>query len=451
MTKKKISIQDITPPQRHRSIQDISMADVGREVLGEEKPKRKTTSHHEHTTHKAVELPEDINYSDFHPEYISHSNKPRWGMVGLWVLIIIACIGAFVFISSFFHSATVDIKIKEVTTDIDTSVSLIRKGETGVLPFEIVSLGKEVGEFVPTKGEKEVSVKSTGRVVIYNKNTLSQKLLSKTRLEASNGKIYRLSTTVTIAGAKKSGSSLIPGSLEVTAVADAPGSEYNSSLTDFTFPGFKNTAKYETVYARSKTQFTGGESGIVKIAEVEDLSKAQSSIKESLEKQLISGANQQIPNSFILLPGVYSIQFASSTQETKDNTLTLRQKAEFVGVLVDTKKISTFLAKKAIPGYSGEDIFVDNIKDLTFEYATSSYPINVNTESLSLKIKGKPHFIYGYEAERLKADLAGLSKESFATVIATYGAIEKGNSKIEPFWRSRFPTDLIKITINEEK
>ena len=368
-------------------------------------------------------------------------------MVGVWLLVISAVVGCFIFVSSFFHSAVVDIKIKEITSDVDTSVNMTRKDEAGIIPFEIISLSKEVGELVPTKGEKQVSVKATGRVIIYNNNTTSQKLLAQTRLESSNGKIYRLTATVTVAGVKKG----VPGSLEVTATADAPGVEYNSDLTDLTFPGFKGTAKYQTVYARSKTSFANGLLGMVKVAEDEDILKAQSLVKDSLDKQLLSGANQQIPSSFVLLPDVHSIHYSSSTQETKDSTLTLKQKADFVGVLVDSKKLSAFLAKKAIPGYAGEDIIVDNIKDLSFEYSASSTNLNVNTNTLSLKIKGKPHFIYGYNADKLKADLAGISRETFATVIATYGAIEKGNSKIEPFWRSRFPTELNKITINEEK
>jgi hypothetical protein len=446
MVKKKISIRDITIPEHHRSIQDISMADVGREENGEIKSKKKAVG--QRPSVKKVVLPEDdVSHFDFHSEYITHHHKPRWGMVSMWFLAIIILIGGFIFASSFFHSARVDIKIKEAISEVDTSVNMVRKDDTGVLPFEIVSLSKEVSESVPAKGEKQVSVKATGRIIIYNKNTTSQKLLAQTRLETPSGKIYKLTSTVTVAGAKKT----VPGSLEVTATADAPGAEYNSDLVDLAFVGFKGTAKYETVYARSKTPFTGGILGTIKVAENEDLIKAQDSIKNSLTKQLISGAGQQIPNSFVLLPDVYSIHYSSSTQVTKDDVLSLKQKADFVGVLVDVKKISMFLAKKSIPGYSGEDITVSNLSDLSFEFASSSNALNVNTDSITLNIKGKPHFIYGYDAEKLRGDLAGISRESFATVIATYGAIEKGDSKILPFWRSKFPTDTSKITINEEK
>ena len=446
---KKNSMQDIRPRQHRRSIQDISIADVGREELHGKKTKSKKVIRIETDEYTPINLKDN-----FVPpaEYFSHShNKPRWGMVTVWFFAIIILFGAGVFVSSFFHSAKVDIKIKEAVAEVNTTLNLSKKDTSNNVPFEIMSLSKEVSEAVPTNGEKQVSNKAMGRVVIYNKNTSSQKLIAQTRLQAPNGKIYRLDTTVTIAGAKKSGASLVPGSLEVNAVADSAGPEYNSSLVDLTFPAFKDTAKYKTVYAMSKTPFVGGSSGLVKIAKKEDLDSVGVKIKNELQKQLLSNLDQQVPDSFVLLPNIYNINFATTTQETKDNALLLKQKAEMVGVLVDSKKLSNFLAKNSVPGYSGEDIFVDNLKELTYEYSTSTLNLNVNTNNLTLKISGKPHFVYGYDGQKLKSDLVGISRDSFASIIATYPGIERGNSTIEPFWRSKFPTDLAKITINEEK
>jgi hypothetical protein len=77
--------------------------------------------------------------------------------------------------------------------------------------------------------------------------------------------------------------------------------------------------------------------------------------------------------------------------------------------------------------------------------------LTADTTQLSVKIEGKPHFIYTYDSSKLSKDLVGMSRESFPTVLATYPGLEKGSIEIKPFWRSRFPTDSGKITINEEK
>jgi len=54
-----------------------------------------------------------------------------------------------------------------------------------------------------------------------------------------------------------------------------------------------------------------------------------------------------------------------------------------------------------------------------------------------------------YDQEKLKSDLAGMSRDSFPTVLATYVGIEKGNAEIKPFWRNHFPSDVNKISINQ--
>lgn len=446
---KKNSIQDITP-QHHRSIQDISMADVGREDSSKHSTKKAISS--KGTSHKRVEIDSNTptasrgDYFNLNSRNSLYVNKPRFLVVGLLFFGILSLIASFVFVFSFFHSAIIYLNAKELIQNIDNTLAMDRADNSSGLPFEIVSLSDEAREFVPSNGEKTVSTKSTGKVLIYNKNTTAQKLVAQTRFETQSGKIYRLTTSVVVPPAKKT----LPGSIEANIVADAPGPEYNSSLVDLTLPGFKGTAKYESIYARSKTPFSGGESGVVKVADEEGLLKARSSVKESLDKQLLNSASQQIPDSFLLLPNLYVVHYASSTQETKDNVLTLKQSADFVGVLVDVKKISMYLAKKTISGYSGEDVLIDNLKDLEFNFATSTYKLGINTNNISVKIKGKAHFVYQYNADSLKADLAGVSRESFATIIATYPGIEKGNSTIKPFWRTKFPTELDKIIINEE-
>ena len=63
---------------------------------------------------------------------------------------------------------------------------------------------------------------------------------------------------VTIPGTKVENGKTVPGSKEVDVVADKAGAEYNIGLTDFTIPGFKGSPKFETVFARSKTEMTGG-------------------------------------------------------------------------------------------------------------------------------------------------------------------------------------------------
>lgn len=242
----------------------------------------------------------------------------------------------------------------------------------------------------------------------------------------------------------------MPGSIEVSVSADAPGQDYNTALTDFTIPGFKGTAKYQAIYGRSKTPFIGGMLGTVKVADPQDISKAGDALKEDLKKQLLESVNQQKPEAFILFADLYSIQYASTTEESKDDSVILKQKADFVGVLVNSQTLSNFLASKSIRGYSGEDVSVSNLSELITKPSVDPSSLKADTTQLSIDVTGKPHFVYIYDMAKMKKDLSGMARESFPTILATYPGIEKGDVKIGPFWRTTFPEDVSKITINEE-
>ena len=447
----KKTMQDITPPHK-RSIRDIPLS---HEIETVKKSIRK----------KVSEPVEDVviegglvtdgygNIVDTDYEYHHSSSSPRlrWGKISLWIFIIALCVGGFVFASSFFHSAIIGVKVKEADTQISSEIKMSRTETSGTLPFEMVSLSKEISQVVLAQGEKQVSVKASGKVVVYNKNTTAQKLLSQTRFESSAGKIYRITNTISVPAAKKNSTSITPGSIEVNILADAPGADYNSDLSDFTLPGFKDTAKYDTVYARSKTPISGGALGTVKIADPKDLVAAQDALKENLNQQLLESINQQKPDSFILFADLYSIHYSSSTQETKDDSVLVKQKGDMVGVLVNSKTLATFLAPQIIRGYSNEDLYISNLNELKFTSSIATSTLTADTTQLSVKIEGKPHFVYVYDSSKLKKDLAGIPRDSFPTVLATYAGLEKGNATIEPFWQTQFPKDFNKIIINEEK
>ncbi|MEI6479951.1 MAG: hypothetical protein WCO12_00295 [bacterium] len=450
MMNKKTSMQDIKPAHR-RSIRDIPL---GHEELATETKSRKKKIKQPEPEEFFVESSETIlNLEDdggFNVDYLDKESRPlSWVKITMWVVLIGLIIGGGFFASSFFNSAVVEVNAKEVTSKIDSEIKLSKNAAQGTLPFETVNLAREVSQTIPAQGEKSVQEKATGRVVVYNKNLTSQKLLSQTRLESPSGKVYRTVATIVVPAGKKSGSTVNPGSIEVNVVADTFGSEYNSDLTDFTLPGFKGSPKFQAVYARSKTIISGGALGTIKVADPKEAAQAEKQLRDSLKDQLITSVNQQKPETFVLLGDLYSINFASSTQETKDDMVVVKQKADFVGVLVNSQKFSSFLAAQLIHGYSNEDIQITNLKDLSFTPTSATSTLSSDISQFSVKVSGKPHFVYMYDQEKLKSDLAGMSRDSFPTVLATYVGIEKGNAEIKPFWRNHFPSDVNKISINQ--
>ena len=169
---------------------------------------------------------------------------------GLWFVAFISIV-FFLFALSFLFArakVTVSPKIKDIT--LDENLSAVKDSNVDGLSFDLVVLSGKESKSVFATEEKEISLKGEGTVLIYNAfSSASQRLLIDTRLEGSNGKIYKTKTAVTVPGMSADGA---PGQVEANIYGAEAGEEYNSPPLDFKIFGFKGTPKYSKFYARSK-------------------------------------------------------------------------------------------------------------------------------------------------------------------------------------------------------
>ena len=182
-------------------------------------------------------------------------------------------------------------KVQDFT--LNQTFSAVKDSSTsGVLSFNFISLSGEEEKIVNTEEEKDYSQKAKGTIVLYNNfNTTLQNLAIDTRLEGSNGKIYKTEKVVTIPGIKDSK----PGSVEVGIYANEPGEAYNTSPIDFKILGFKGSAKYEKFYGRSKGDISGGLVGKLRLVGEEDKAKAIEELKVTLQDKLFKKATIELP------------------------------------------------------------------------------------------------------------------------------------------------------------
>lgn len=131
------------------------------------------------------------------------------------------------------------------------------------------------------------SDRARGKIVIYNNyGTEPQTLVSTTRFETPDGKIFRLAQGVIVPGMTEISGKKEPGAIEAQVVADQPGAEYNIGPSSFTIPGFKGGPKYEKFSAKSSSAMVGGggtnTSG--KSITVSDIEQARSLAKEKAKE-----------------------------------------------------------------------------------------------------------------------------------------------------------------------
>ncbi|MCR4306767.1 MAG: hypothetical protein NUV42_02240 [Candidatus Yonathbacteria bacterium] len=355
---------------------------------------------------------------------------------------------------SLFTGATITVTPKQDEGAIEGEFSAYKEVAAGELAFDVMILAKEEGKDIPATKERQVERKASGNIVVYNKHSgAAQPLIKNTRFEAPSGKIYRIKESVSIPGTKVLEGEIVPGSLEVTVYADEPGESYNIGLSDFTIPGFKGSPQYENFYARSKTEMTGGFSGVVKYPSEEDIKVAREELQNTLKEQLMTEANVQKPDNFILYEDGIFISYAGEEkiEETSSNTARVTERATLNGVIFNKDELAKFIAKNALQNrYDGSAVTIPNMDQITFNIVDkeSASPFD---KSIAFSLSGTVHIIWTVDEEGLKAALVGKPKKGlqFQEVLAAFPYIERAEASIKPFWKRTFPSNVDKIHINQ--
>lgn len=456
---KKNVVQDVVPK---KSIRNVRLS--GRREI--EKP-QKTIQYRDEEPEEAPEVQEDFTRSvplakqapmrieplvknppeTFNsPSYKYEFNEPKkkskiWFYLSSLVLILVIAFA----VSAFFKSATIKVSPKQETKSISESFVAKKDVATG-LSFQTVTVTKDVEKTATATGEEKVDRKSNGKIVIYNNySAQSQKLVSTTRFQTPEGLIFRLVSPATVPGREVKDGKTVPGSVEVTVEADKAGVSYNIGLKDFTIPGFKGDPKYTTVYARSKTEMTGGFSGMQKVVSKEALATADGEMKTELESTLLKDIEAQIPANFISYKDGLSIEFEPTVQvpDSTKTDVTLRKRARVTAVIIDKSALTKAILNKLMPDVESEAVKISNLPNLTFKIN----PPADTTKQISFSLNGDANFVWVFDENKLKTELLGLSKKSAKLVISQYGAVSEAWIETKPFWNQTIPRDPESVTL----
>jgi hypothetical protein len=276
-----------------------------------------------------------------------------------------------------------------------------------------------------------------------------------TRFEASNGKMYRINSSVTVPGLTKTGGKVTPGSVEATVFADQPGDSYNMKLTDlagdFKIPGFKGDVRYYGFYARLKTDISGGFSGKQKIIS-DDLRKATvDNLKTKLKEQLLKELYAVKPDNYTFFNNGYSIDYSDLPDTNIDaGKALINIRGDLNGIIFNSGKLSKYIAGKKISGFDGLTTAFIPADDLSVSFTAQDNTGLWKNDMLGMKLNGDVLIKWTYDAETLKKDLAGKKESDLGGLIAKYKSSFDGIKIIfRPVWSRYIPDDLSKIKIEE--
>lgn len=356
--------------------------------------------------------------------------KGRGWIVVFFLLILTVSVGTFL---HFQKSATVHITTEKhelVFKDLEIIIPTLETTTFTVSTSTAIQIITSTGTPTLTKAK--------GTVTIYNANSTEQPLVSGTRLETPQGKIYKLDAKVTVPKASIQGTKNTPGSIQALITADKAGESYNISQSDFTFPGLEGSPRYKNVYARTKGSIAGGASTSGQIVDEKD--KLQKI--DAFTKEITPDLNNELFVKKGL--GTFTIHAPSITNsfEKTSNTNGVITISSSV-LVVDNETIATMLTKNQKPNEKTEMRFTDNGAEL------SSTLISVDKTDTRIKINGSTSVSAVVDVEKIKSILANKPFSQFRELIKQIPGIQEVRFTSKPFWISTFPKTS-KIFIEEK-
>src|SRR3989344_5001289 len=354
--------QDIIPPNR-RSIRNIPLPNE--KSSGKEKKEGKKNTGHGEAEADAGENTASLEVEFAEKEILTYGGRPRVGGFSKFVLwlITLGCVGGLFFaVTWLFTGANVTVKQKKMDVAFSGQQEFSVDPAFGEVGYSAITLSESLSVLVQATGEKEVSEKASGTIMVYNDfGTSAQKLVSGTRFETPKGLIYKLDSAISVPGRHIEAGKNIPGSIEAKVTAEKAGPVYNVDLTDFTIPGFEGGVKFDKFYARSKTIMAGGVIG--KIATLDDavLAAETDKLKADLRSKLAEKIKKQMPPSQTLIEGLEEASFSVASPKSENGKAKIEVTGNVKYFTADTQSLArSLLTAQNIPLDNKETFDVDS-------------------------------------------------------------------------------------------
>ena len=403
----------------------------------------------------------------YDPNDGKQKDKTSYSM--LWFIALISIVFLFFAMSFLFSTATVTINPKTKDFNVDKTLTATKNTSDALgLTYDLVVLSGEEQKEVIGSEEKNWEVNATGHVLVYNSfSFLSQTLAQNTKLEGSNGKIYKTKNKVIIPGMSKKN---IPGKIDVDIYGEKIGEEYNSMPLDFKIVSYKGTTKYSKIFAMSVGNITGGLNGKSSQLSDNDKNNTVEELKNILSKKLLEKIKNQIPKDFILLKNAtfLNIDEEKVTPAETKGTFIVSIKGTFSGILFDKNKLTKEVISEIFPAtdnsvgtldnlsaitsdntnVTDNDIYISNIENLAISSFDQNLVSREDMKDISFNLLGTVKVVWKVDGNKITEDLLGRNKKGFNQILRQYSNIDSADMVIKPVWRNSFPDKINKIKVN---
>ncbi|MDD4931228.1 MAG: hypothetical protein PHG66_03750 [Candidatus Colwellbacteria bacterium] len=321
--------------------------------------------------------------------------------------------------------------------------------ENSAIPAELFKISKNGVYPFPASGSKMVENKATGKITIYNAySSDAQPLVKNTRFVTPDGKIFRVTASLTVPGAKIVDGKIIPSSVESAVVADAAGDTYNTkTVSKLTIPGFQGTPKYDGFYGELKEGASGGKVGEIKVPTEADLKNAAEVSRRSVEDALKAEIMASVPTGFKVLDQGADIRVVKEGVVGDAN-----EKGEFTyGIMLEAKVVafrendalSLMQAKFASEHTDGFDL-----KEYVFSYGSPT--IDFTSGKMTVPVEFNSLWSRSFNASEFKDKVISKNSSELKALIFSVSGIESGKADLWPIWVFSVPKDGLRVNVTVE-
>lgn len=412
-----------------------------------------------HSTEQAkIDTPsfskKEISYIEKKTDYVERPKK-RMGQSrttpiqrqhtssGIWFFAIIAFLVLIIAGSFKFSRATVTISPKIDIIPINETVSL--GATSSPIVYETVSIDGSITTTGGATEKVEKKEKARGSVTFYNSfSATPQKLIKNTRIVNSKENIFTLDEAVTVPGFQVIDGKTVPGSVTANVTASDVGEVYNSAPDTFKVFLLKGTQKYDTLYAKSTTAFTGGLNGSYYASSTDEKSNAQNS--KDLTTKLNSLVQKQIPDNYLYIPGLSVVAFNTKTSQfTAEKNIENTFSGTIEQIVLEKDSFKKFLISK---NKSLENSASLDLSALKGTIVTREVDPNGGKNSYSIAITGEVKKENILSVDTIKDKLIGVKKGNFSEVMANMSdTVATAELSIKPFWIFTIPKSFNRINI----
>jgi len=330
---------------------------------------------------------------------------------------------------------------ENVTDTIQLNSGSIEKNDTLSLTFK-------------STGEKTSSnQKARGKITIYNEfSEAGQILVATTRFLTEDGKLFRLTKTVTVPGMSlDENGQKKPGEIEAEVIADQSGEEYNIDATKFSIPGFEGGPKYDKFYAKSAQEMKGGgaENTELNTVSEDDIAKAKKETTEKIKEQIKEKMQEEIGENNILLDKAIKFEITDMANFPEEGAVAdnfeyqikIKAKGIFFSQNDLNEKINNYVSNHIIAeekNYPLKIVMIDKeYGEPTVDFDNNSLKFNLGL-NISLAAKINP--------DEVSQKLLGKNQEEIDEFISQHPEIQKIEATISPtFFANKIPKYISRV------